>query len=94
MNKEKFRIEAHKAIENVVQKLESLERKKDTVNSELKAKINNQISDLTKKKKELEKKFNELKSATDENWNELKDSYNKSLAHFKAGLSEMEKIVK
>ena len=53
--------------------IDELEKKTQTVSSELKAEYRKQVESLKDKRDEVARKFKELQSASDSAWEELKD---------------------
>ncbi len=93
MNKEKIATEAHKTIDNWIEKANDLEQKKDELDKSARDQFNKKLTELDKKKEELQNKYKELKNASDENLNEMMKAYNASLDHFKKGIREIELIL-
>jgi hypothetical protein len=93
MNKEKIALEAHKTIDNLFDKVTDLEQKGDELGKEVKHKFDEKIINLDKQKAELKEKYNKLKNASEDNWQEVMKSYNESLDNFKKGVREVELLM-
>lgn len=94
MEREKFKINAKKKIDEIFNKINELEYKKDKVKADLKTDYNNKIEQFKEKKKDLEKKYNALEEASDEKWTEVKEAFSESAESFKQGFNDLGKIFK
>lgn len=94
MDKQEFRSKAHIAVEKLISNVENLEKKKDEVSADMKAKYNQQIANLRQKKAELQENLERIEAEQDENWQERKEIFNNSLEHYKAGFEELGKLFK
>lgn len=89
MNRDKFKDDAKKVIDELFKKIDDLEMKKNNVQESAKAQYEQQIADLKAKKEELKKSYNQLLDTTEGNWDEAKKSFTQSTEHFKNGLKEL-----
>lgn len=89
MERDKFKDDAKKMIDELFNKIDTLEMKKDIVKDSAKEQYVKQIADLKEKKNELQKSYQNLLETTEGNWDEAKKSFTQSTTHFKKGLQEL-----
>jgi len=89
MDKENFKKQVNKAIDELFAKIDELESKKGKIREDAKAEYENMIGELRRKKDELMAKFNDLKNIKDEDWDEVKDSFVVASKSFMEGISKI-----
>jgi hypothetical protein len=89
MNKEEFKNNAKKSIDDIFAKIDELEAKKDKAVSAAKIEFEEKIAELKLKKAELESKYSKLLNATEENWEEVKTAFASASVSFKEGFSKL-----
>ena len=89
MNRNEFQKKAKQQIDELFVKIDELEAKSDKLSDKAKAEVDEKISGLSKKKHELEAKYEELKNASDDKWEEVKSTFSAASASFKEGLSKL-----
>jgi len=94
MTREEFKEKAKQGIDELFTKIDELEKKKDDVTDDLKNSYNDQISELNKRKEELKLKFLKLMGATDQDWEEHKNSFDSTYATFKEGYYKLSSFFK
>lgn len=94
MDKKEFKKKANKSIDEIFDKVEKLNQKKDSLNSSLKKQYEKNIEALNKKKAELKKKYDAMQNTSDSNWEKAKKEFSESLSHYKAGFTELGKLFK
>jgi chromosome segregation ATPase len=92
MDKIKAKVKALETIDQVYDQIEKLNQRRDTLNASLKQSYDKQLDSLNRRKQELKGKLAEMESASEENWNEVKEALSVSLDHYKAGFQELKKI--
>lgn len=93
MNKKEFKENAKQTIDKIFAEIETLENKKDQFKYQTRQEVEKAIADLKAKKSELTERYKAIETATDEKWNEAKDSFSKSAGSFKEGLEKMASMV-
>ena len=94
MDRETFKENAKKSIDDLFAKIDELEAKKDKAKAETQAEYEAKINELKAKKEELLKKYEELNNATDEKWDEIKITFSSAMDSFKEGFSKISSIFK
>ena len=94
MNTQEFRNKAHKIVDDVTMQIEKLQQKKAENNGQLGGKYNEKLLQLQRQKEDLKLRYEKLKNASMENFEEMKMAFNKSASHFKSGFAELEKLIK
>jgi hypothetical protein len=94
MDRQKFKNEANKNIDELFDKVEKLKSKKDSLSGSAKAKYEMQIAALNQKKAELKLKYDSLKESSETNWEKAKKEFSESFNHYKTGLTELSNIFK
>jgi phage shock protein A len=94
MDKNKFKEEAKQSIDLLFAKIDELESKKDKAEASVKADIENKISELKKKKDDLQARYRSLKDTSDEKWEQAKNAFDSSMDSFKEGISKLTGIFK
>jgi uncharacterized coiled-coil DUF342 family protein len=93
MNKENFKKEAKKSIDDVFAKIDELEAKKDKVKEDAKAEYEEKLKNLKTKRKELQAKYDALVNASDEKWEEVKSTFSSATDSFKEGFSKIASLI-
>jgi chromosome segregation ATPase len=93
MDKQEMKVNAKKSIDNLFEKIDELESKKDRATGEIKARYEESISTLQSRKSELKAKYEALNNASEEKWEDAKHEFEKSATHFKEGLKELKSVV-
>ena len=94
MDREKFKNQAKKSIDEIFAKIDILEAKKEKAVGEVKAEYEKRIIELKAKKIELLAKYNKLVSASEENWEEVKNAFSSASESFKEGFSKIASLFK
>ncbi|MBI1222852.1 MAG: hypothetical protein GC180_09640 [Bacteroidetes bacterium] len=89
MNREEFHAYADKKIDEIYDRLDELEKKRDSATAAAKEKYSDQIEAAKKKRDELKADLQKLKGASGESWEELKLAFNESAESFKVHLSNI-----
>jgi len=93
MNKEDFKKEAKKGIDDIFAKIDAVEAKISKVEGDAKAEYEEMLNNLKTKKKELQAQYNELASTSDEKWEEVKSTFSSATDSFKEGLSKIASLI-
>jgi uncharacterized protein YdcH (DUF465 family) len=94
MDREKFQSKAKKTIDEIFDKIEELEVKKNKAVGKTKAGYEENIAELKVKKLELQARYDKLAEATEENWEEVKEAFSSALDSFKEGFSKIASLFK
>jgi len=94
MNTQEFREKAHKIVDDVTMKIEKLQQKKTENSGRHGEQYNEKLLQLKRQKEDLKLRYEKLKNASVENFEEMKLAFNKSASHFKSGFAELEKMIK
>lgn len=89
MNREEFHAYADKKIDEMYDKIEELEKKRDEATAAAKEKYGEQIEAAKKKRDELKSDLDKLKSASEDSWDELRAAFNESAESFKTHLANI-----
>lgn len=89
MNREEFKIQANQNIDEIFSKIDELRSKKDSVEEKAKAEYEKSIKELESKKVDLQSKYENLKNASDDEWEEKKRSFSSAVDSFKEGFSKI-----
>jgi membrane-associated HD superfamily phosphohydrolase len=92
MNRNEFKANAKKSIDDFFAKIEELEAKKDKVNVETKAKYERHLSALKASQEDLIVKFKNLSEASDEKWEETKEAFSSASESFKEGFGKIKAL--
>jgi dTDP-4-amino-4,6-dideoxygalactose transaminase len=92
MEKEKFRIKAKDTVDNVFNKIEEMEMKRNHVSQNMKAKYDEQIAALKAKYNDLEEQYKKLQLESGQAWNDSKQKFSESADYFKSGLAKIAEI--
>ena len=94
MDRTQFKLKANEAIDNIFDKAEKLDSRRQTLNDSAKRQYDKQMISLKQRKKDLQEKYNELQKAGNDRWEETKQAFSSSLDHYKAGFEELSRIFK
>lgn len=79
-------------IDDIFEKLEEHEAKKNQLNDEAKRQYQEKISALQTKKTELNQFYQQALTSTDDKMDEIKSAFNQANNHFKAGFNELKQL--
>jgi len=88
-----YKEKAKQQIDEMAAQIEKLEAKKDMAQADVKMKYEQQLGHLKNKKAQAQAKFEELKDASNERWEEARDVFASASESFKQGFSELTKLV-
>jgi hypothetical protein len=94
MDKENFKNNAKKTIDEIFVKIDELEAKKDKALGHAKAEYEEKLSKLKLKKDELQIKYDKLVEASEEDWEEVKKAFSSASESFKDGFSKIASLFK
>ncbi len=93
MNTKKYKRDAKQTIDQLFDKIEALEKRKDSISDKLSEDFSQKLSALKDAKLDLLTKYEELESAADKKWDASKNSFNQATAYFEKGLKEIASLV-
>jgi hypothetical protein len=94
MEREEFKQKAKQSIDDIFARIEKLEAKMDKAKTDAKVKYKEEIEALKLKKADLQSKYDNLETAVEEKWEEVKNAFIESAPSFKKGFSTLGKIFK
>ena len=94
MDKETFKLEANKRIDDISEKIDILTAKKDAAVAEWKEEYNDKLIMLKEKKAVVKQRFDELEGASEEKWEEVKAGFSAASESFKEGFSKLTALFK
>ena len=94
MDKETFKQNAKNGIDEIFDAIERVQERTNVVGEEAKARFNETLVELREKKKDVQAKYDELKSTSDEKWEEVKGTFSSAFDSFKEGLKKITSIIK
>jgi hypothetical protein len=96
MDKETFKQNAKNGIDEIFDAIERVQERATVVGEEAKAKVrfNETLVELREKKKDVQAKYDELESSSDEKWEEVKGAFSSAFDSFKDGLKKITSIIK
>ena len=94
MDKETFKQNAKNGIDEIFDAIERVQERANIVGEEAKARFNETLVELREKKKDVQTKYDELESTSDEKWEEVKGAFSSAFDSFKEGLKKITSIIK
>ncbi len=94
MDKQAFKQKAKQSIDHLFTKIDELEAKKEQAQGDAKMAYENTIKEMKTRKKELQAKYDELSTATDEKWEEVKMAFSAATDSFQEGLGKIATLVR
>ncbi|MFP4664470.1 MAG: hypothetical protein ACLFM1_08580 [Bacteroidales bacterium] len=92
MQKEKYKIQAKKTIDEIFNQIEELERKQKNVSDKTRAKYERQIAELKSKTADLKENYKKMETERDEKWHKAKRKFSESAEYIKEGLNKLSEI--
>lgn len=84
-----YKENAKKMIDDLFVRIDELEKNKDKVQHMAAEKRDQLLEELKTRKSELQAKYETLKNAPEDKWDQAKDSFKVSVDYFKDGLSRL-----
>ena len=94
MDKETFKKNAKNGIDEIFDAIERVQERANIVGEEAKVRFNETLVELREKKKDVQAKYDELESSSDEKWEEVKGAFSSAFDSFKEGLKKITSIIK
>lgn len=94
MDREKFRAEAKKTLNEFNEKISILEAKAKKAQANLRADFDEKIDELKVKRDKVKERYDKLSGATDEKWVEVKAAFSAASDDFREGFSKLGSIFK
>ena len=89
MEKQNFKTQATLTIDEIFEKIDELEAKKDQTLDDAKAEFEKMISELDSMKDELLASYARLFNADEENWEEVKYAFSAAKVSFREGVEKV-----
>ena len=94
MDKETFKQNAKNGIDEIFDAIERVQERATIVGEEAKVRFNETLVELREKKKDVQAKYDDLESTSDEKWEEVKGAFSLAFDSFKDGLKKITSIIK
>jgi DNA repair exonuclease SbcCD ATPase subunit len=94
MDRNTFKENAKKSIDEIFNKIEELESKKDTLSESLKAEYDKKIAELKLKRIELKSNLDDMEKVAESKLDELKGTVEAASASFKDGFNKLADLFK
>jgi phage host-nuclease inhibitor protein Gam len=94
MDRDKFKKEAKRTIDDIVSKIDAMEARKNQAKADTKAEYEKKLATLKAKREELQTKYNAMADAADDQWEEAKEAFSAASGSFKEGLSKLGSLFK
>lgn len=94
MDKQKYKENAKKSIDEIFAKIDELEKKTESFKEKSKAEYEKNIAELKAKRAELQAKYKALENASDDKWEEVKSAFSSASDSFKEGFSKITSLFK
>jgi len=94
MDKETFKQNAKKGIDEVFEAIDRVQERANVVEDEAKIKLNERLVELKAKKEELQAKYHELDTTSEERWEEVKTAFSSAFDSFKEGFKKITSVIK
>lgn len=92
MDRNTFKENAKKRIDEIFAGIETLEAKKDKAQAHVQSEYAEQIAALKARKKDLESKYQSALEASEDKWEASKSAFNESMDAFKDGFSKLSAV--
>lgn len=89
MEREEFRKKAEKSLNLIFDKIDELEAKKAKAKESVKAEYEEKLALLRSQKANLQEKYDKLKDASDEKWQEVKEGFGNAAEVINKGVSDL-----
>lgn len=94
MTREEYKEAASKAIDQVGDQIDKMKAKKNEVSGQLREQYDSALKDLELKQAKMTEKYNEMKSASDDKWEEVKSTFSSASDSFREGFSKLSTLFK
>mgnify|MGYP001551165300 CR=1 FL=1 len=93
MDKEEAKVKAKNSIDQITEKIESMEQKKDEITSDVKNEFEEQMKNIKSLRTEMRQKYDEMKQKTDARWEDAQEAFSLASNKFEQGFSELKELV-
>jgi len=93
MDKEEFKKEAKKSLNEIFARIDELEAKRDKAKADSRAEYEEKVARLKSQKNDLQEKYDNLIKASDEKWEEAKQAFSSASDSFKEGFSKIASLL-
>jgi len=94
MNRTEFKVKALENIDQLFNKVDEMEQKKELLTEKLKKEYYKQVADLKERKADLVKKLDAVESAPESKFEAAKQAYSETLKRYKTRYNELSKLFK
>jgi lipid II:glycine glycyltransferase (peptidoglycan interpeptide bridge formation enzyme) len=94
MERELFKEKAKESIDAIFAKIDELEARKDQAIAHAKLEYEEKLTELKAKKAELVACYDKLTEATEDNWEEVKETFSSASESFREGFSKIASLFK
>ena len=94
MDKEIFKQNAKKTIDEIYNAIERIQEKATIVEGEARVRFEQNLVELKAMKKDLQAKYDKLGNTSEEKWEEVKNAFSSASESFKEGFKKLTSIIK
>jgi len=94
MDKETFKQNAKKSIDEIFDAIDRVQERANTVEGEAKVRFEQNLIELKAKKKDLQAKYDKLGNTSEERWEEVKNAFSSASDSFKEGFKKITSLIK
>ena len=94
MDKETFKQNAKKSIDEIFDAIDRVQERANTVEGEAKVRFEQNLIELKAKKKDLQAKYDKLGNTSEEKWEEVKNAFSSASDSFKEGFKKITSLIK
>lgn len=84
-----YREEAKKQIDEIADKIDILESKKESVNAEARAEYHRQLAEFKEVRQKLESQLKKLSDSSEEKWKDAKDQFDEAADSIRLGFTKL-----
>lgn len=92
MERNEYRENVKKTIDEIFDQIEALRAKADNASDKVRQEYYEKIKELEMLRNQMESKLDELSRAADSKWDDVKETLNSSLVSFKEGFKKLGKL--
>lgn len=94
MERNEFREKAKSLVDDVFNRIESIEQKSVALKAEAKDVYEKELEELKVRRDEMLKRYEELNDSAESQWGEVKDAFSESADYFKEGFNRIFSLFK
>jgi len=94
MDKETFKHNAKKGIDEIFEAIDRVQERANVVGGEARDKFNERLEELREKRKDIQAKYDALGNTSEERWEEVRGAFSSALDSFKEGVKKITSLLK